>query len=222
MLYETNYGIVRISDKQNDTTICCILLPDMIKQITENEFITIYPKEIGKDYVFLFQHIKYDNFTKKTNIIFEQEFKSKSSVLATYQEIDGIFIIEEYLRTTIYNAKNKKSLILEDSKITKLNDDDEKHYLKGVIDIEGKDILTMYIDKNTLEFEEFYSQEQGRIIPIIKEGNDFLTNYSSTLEKEVVKYLELLELYQEEYQKTRNKHAEQVLRNHLTKKKTKQ
>ena len=77
----------------------------------------------------------------------------------------------------------------------------------------------MYIDKNTLEFDEFYSQEQERMIPIIKENHDFLINYSTTLEKEIIKYLELLEFYQEEYQKERDQKAEQVLRNHFTRKK---
>ena len=56
-------GIIRIFDKKNDTTICCVLLPNLIKQIKENEFIIVYPKEMEN--YFLFQHIKYDNSTKK-------------------------------------------------------------------------------------------------------------------------------------------------------------
>lgn len=211
-------GIIRFFDKKNDTTICCVLLPNLIKQIKEDEFIVIYPKEMEN--YFLFQHIKYDNSTKKTNIIFEKEFKSKSSIIGSVMELEEIFIIETWLETTIYNSKTKRTLTLEDSEITKLTNEYQTTHLKGRINIDEKDILTMYIDKNTLEFDGFYSQEQERMIPIIKESQDFSMNYSITLEKEIIKYLELLELYQEEYQKERDKKAEQVLSIHLAKKKT--
>lgn len=100
-------------------------------------------------------------------------------------------------------------------------------YLQAKIIIEYeetlKDELTIAIDMDTLEFNGFYSQEQACFIPIIESSqNTFIENYNKILQTQILKYLKLLKLQEEQYREESDKIAESIVRKHLTKKKLKQ
>ena len=77
----------------------------------------------------------------------------------------------------------------------------------------------MIVNQETLEFDGFYSRLQDRYIPIKKQSDNFLENYNHTVEEEIIKYLELLEIQEKDYNERKNQKALLVLKKHLTNKK---
>lgn len=216
-----NYKIetiaVKVFEKETGNTIFCILSPTFIKQIKDNEFIVHYPDSLESD-VFHLKHLEYQETTKNLKVIYQKEYQPKRSA-GRIKEIDDLFFLESWLETTLYNAKTKKELTLEDSKIKEQLEENGEISLIGTVKIEEKDVLKMIIDQETLEFDGFYSRLQDRYIPIKKQSNNFLENYNDTVEEEIIKYLELLEIQEKDYNERNNQKAILVLKKHLTNKK---
>lgn len=214
-------GHVKLFDKQTNNPIFNVYSPIFIKEIKTDEFIVVYPASDKTDYQFILQHIKYDNLPK---ILYQQQYTSKKSIGEISSKKD-VYIMEGFLETTLYNTTTNKSITLENTEITEIKNKELKDtYLQGNMDIDvdldEKDHLTMYIDLSILEFNGFYSELQDRFIPIIpKENHCFLENFNITLQKEVLKYIEILEEYEKSYHKKTSKKASQILSKKLTHKK---
>lgn len=231
---ESTKEYLRILDKKNNTIILEVTYPVIVKQVSDNEFITVDKSPKEEDYMFVFRHIQYEEESMTSEIIYEKEYKSKS-IVGKIRLVDDIAIMESYLETSLYNYKTRKSLTLESSTILKDENEEKPElqfpYLKypfliGRVNIEEKDLLTMYIDKETLEFDGFYSRVQDRIIPVNQDNSHrFEENYKDTMQIEVIKYLRLLEeiknYYEDKYNKASDEKAYQKLRHDYIKKELK-
>lgn len=216
-------GVI-ILNKKNHQIIFKVENPEIIKQINDNEFIIISQ---GKDIAnrkFIFKHIHYNKENNIINTLYEKEYEAKN-YRGSFDILDNTIVMNSFLKTTIYNAKTRKSLTLKYLDRVSIKQDEYcNKYLQGKIEIENedelKDYLTIAIDINTLEFNGFYSQQQDRFISIIeKDKNDFMTNFNITIKKEVLKYLDLLSIQKEIYQEESNRKAEEIVRKKLIKQK---
>lgn len=211
-------GYIKLLNKNTNQTIFNIYSPIFIKEIRPDEFIVVYPFSEKSDYQFILTHIK------NNKVVYEKQYTSKS-IIGEITEINNIYIMEGFLETTLYNTINNKSLTLEDTEITEIKNKELKStYLQGDmdvdIDLDKKDHLTMYINTSTLEFDGFYSELQDRFISIIKnKTNTFKDNLNITIEQEVLKYIEILEEYENLYHHQRIKKATQILSKKLNQKK---
>lgn len=229
-IIESTAEYLRILDRKNNTIILEVTYPVIVKQVSDNEFITVDKSPKEKDYMFVFRHIQYDKESMTSEIIYEKEYKSKSAV-GKIRLVDDIAIMESYLETSLYNYKTRKSLTLESSTILKDENEEKPElqfpylkypYLIGRVNIEEKDLLTMYIDKETLEFDGVYSRVQDRIIPVNQDNShQFEENYKDTIKKEVIKYLKLLEEIKKYYEEKSDKKATQQLTTNYIKTRTK-
>ena len=171
---------VKIIDKKINHIILTSFYPVIIKQVADNEFIVVESLSDKLDYQYILKHIQYNGETKMSQTIYRSKYKSKN-LDEEIRLIDDLFILEGYLDTTIYNPKTRKSLTLTNTKIIEQPAHLKSNYIISQTNIEGKDYLTMCLNKDTLESEQLYSRLQDRVIPITKIlDNNFTYNYKNT------------------------------------------
>lgn len=192
------YSTVQLIDKKNNNIVFEGICPRFIIQIEEYEFIASSLKNKEEC---IFQHFHYSTKTKSCDNIFIRIYKSRSIFSGSVDIINNIIILKGWDSTTIYNYSEKKSLKLNDITDIKISPN-TNDYLIGEIDIDDKDLLTMYINKKSLEFSEFYSSMQQRIIPIIsnskEENYDFESRLYMTIEIEIKEYIKKEKLKRKE------------------------
>lgn len=232
-IVEVTYPISKLLliDKESYTLISKVSCPGFILQTGEYEFVTA---DMIKPDTYRFQHLSYSKEKSKTEVLFSKDYTPRSNITGSIKIINDVFIITSWLETTLYNSTTRKSLTLKNSKIQSLSDTKESldqneyynpdDYLIAKIkveptdytynyDIKMTDYLISKINKKSLEFDEFYSTEQDRIIPINTEAehSSFESRFHKTVEEEVIKYLELLSKKEDYYQDYITKKAKKRL-----------
>lgn len=214
-LLETNTKGVTIIDKKTDNIVFQNEYISMIKQINNTEFIAIAIENLPTREA-IFYHLNYNETTNKTEILFANIYKYKS-LITTYRELENIYIMDSFLDTTLYNPTTKESLTLEDSTIYNdiYTNNEGNSYISGKVKITTDsfnskfyDDLIMLIDTSTLEFNEFYSTKQDRIILLSPdEAHNFIDSFNTKVETEIIKYLEILEEQEKLYREQLNNKA---------------
>lgn len=215
-ILETNTNGVIIKDKKTDNIVFKHGYISMIKQISNTEFIAIVISNQEKRET-IFYHFEYNELTNKTAFLYQNKYNYKR-LINTYREMNNLYIMESFLKTTMYNPNTKKSLTLEDSTISDelyregtfpsnelCIDYKDIFYIKAKVQIRLDssirsyyDDLIMLINTNTLEFNEFYSTKQNKIIEINRNSNvNFIDNYNETIKTDIISYLELLKKEEE-------------------------
>ncbi len=209
---EDNQGFLYLKDIITGTTIFKGKYPSLIKQINKNEFIINDRETTNRSC--LFKHLLYNEEKQNIEVIFKHKYEGKN-YLGTINILDDIYIMESLLETALYNANTKKELTLRNTTITLENDEEGKIDLIATIKIKKdseEDVLTAIIDKDTLEFDGFYSRLQQRYIPLIQENNDFKLNYVQTVNQEVLYYLYRIEQQEQYYNQESDRKARLALR----------
>ena len=94
--YEYKDNNLKFWDKSSNTILFDAPYTILIKQINENEFISVEETSSQKNNLFLLKHIQYNKELNKINVIYKQDFHSKKSI-EKLKVIDDIFIMEEYI-----------------------------------------------------------------------------------------------------------------------------
>ncbi len=214
-------------DKKTGTIIFEGECPSLIRQIKDHEFIiidvkTANPEESYPQRNYFFKHLQYNEENQTTQVIYEHKYQPQN-YLGTIKNIEDIYIIGSLLETTLYNVNTKKELTLENATITEEKDEDGHIHLVATIEIENRlelsniDILTLIVEKDTLEFDGFYSRLQQRYIPLIQKNNDFKLNYKQTVSAAVLYYLYQLEQQEQYYNQESYQKARETLRKYRKK-----
>lgn len=188
----TNFGVV-ISDKEIDNNLFFVPNPDMILQVSDNEFLVSFR---SSDNDFQFQHLYYNRDELSMNVKYVKKYSSVD--LGNIRLKNNLVIIEEDGNVAFYNYKTGKSLELSDIKIIDSSLLDDNSCVLCKIDIRERESIIFVVNSEVLEFDSFYSKLQNRYIKVIDDKEiNFRERFAITLENEIYKYLEYIEEYEE-------------------------
>lgn len=187
-------NVMYVLDKGAKKYLMC-LFSDLhaLFQINEKEFIVSYRQHDGTNKL---KHLKRDEDSLMLPSVFDKVYNdSDNNFLISH----NVVIVKTDNETTIYNYKSGSVLSVENLQIIGTRIIDNNAYLIASIKVGNIEKLIMYIDSNNLEFGEFYSMLQDRFISVIDNKElDFRSRLGIALEKEVYKYVEYLEEYEQE------------------------
>ena len=188
----SNFGAV-IIDKERNVNLFFVPNPDMILQVEDDEFFVSFHSSDNKC---VFQHLYYNKDKSKMNVKYAKKYSSVG--FSDIRIKNDLVIIKDDKGIIIYNYKNNKSLELINTKVIDNKQLDDDSCLLCKIDIREIETIVFAINSKSLEFDRIYSTMQSRYIQIVEDKSiSFKERVTVTLEKEVYKYLEYIEEYEE-------------------------
>lgn len=188
----SNFGAM-ISDNENGNNLFFVPNPDMILQVSDDEFLVSFRCSLEE---FQFQHLYYNRDEFSMNVKYVKKYSSVD--FGNIRLKNNLVIIEEDDNVTIYNYKTSKNLELGDIKIIDSSLLDDNSCVLCKIDIRERETIIFAVNSELLEFDSFYSKLQNRYIKVIDDKEiGFSDRFTITLENEIYKYLEYIEEYEE-------------------------